>query len=278
MAALALAAPRGDRLGPCRVVVACATPLDVASGSRETLCALAGPRLLVAEATRPPPARSLAARWLSLLESHHEPDAIARVPELLALARRLAARRLRADHAGGRHRAAGRRARRRPRGEDAIVAVGLGPKPPWVYPYTDHAPGTSAIRRASSRSARRRGQADSLASSEHAAREAAHRSCSVTRRALMTRALVRAPAYRERSNPYMYCIDPCPIIASKSIIRSLKREAPEACHRGRHSPGEIRRKRCAGRGQAVDNPVGNKWIKKVIVPAFSVACNPIHRK
>jgi hypothetical protein len=75
--------------------------------------------------------------WLSLLDSHHEPDAIARIPELLALARRLL-------HAGFEPtvlegvtelnegvRVVGRA------GEDQVVAVGLGPKPPWVFPYTD---------------------------------------------------------------------------------------------------------------------------------------------
>jgi len=25
-------------------------------------------------------------------------------------------------------------------GEDAIVAVGVGPRTPWVFPYTDHVP------------------------------------------------------------------------------------------------------------------------------------------
>ena len=45
------------------------------------------------------------------------------------------ARRLRTDVARGRHRAARRRANRRTAGEDAVVAVGLEPKPPWALPY-----------------------------------------------------------------------------------------------------------------------------------------------
>jgi hypothetical protein len=75
--------------------------------------------------------------WLSWLEPHHEPDAVARIPELLTLARRLARDGFEptefesvTELADG-VRVVGRA------GEDAIVAVGLVGKPPWVFPYTD---------------------------------------------------------------------------------------------------------------------------------------------
>lgn len=78
--------------------------------------------------------------WLSLLASRPEPDAIARIPELLALARRLAREGFEptvfegvVELADG-VRVVGRA------GENAVVAVGLGGKPPWVFPFTDGIP------------------------------------------------------------------------------------------------------------------------------------------
>jgi hypothetical protein len=74
------------------------------------------------------------------LEPHHEPDAIARVPELVTLARRLARAAFQPTLLEGVTelpdgvRVVGRA------GEDAIVAMGLGPRAPWVFPYTDGLP------------------------------------------------------------------------------------------------------------------------------------------
>src|SRR5262249_41747442 len=75
--------------------------------------------------------------WLSMLESRREPDVLARIPALLALARRLNRVGFEATtlegvtEVPGGVRIAGRA------DEDAIVAVGLGPNSPWVFPYTD---------------------------------------------------------------------------------------------------------------------------------------------
>ena len=78
--------------------------------------------------------------WLSTFEAHREPDATARVVELLSLARRLTRDGFEptvlqgvTELANG-IRVVGRA------GEDAIVAVGVGSKPPWVFPYTDGVP------------------------------------------------------------------------------------------------------------------------------------------
>lgn len=126
---------------PASVIVACDPPFPAPSTERTSVCAVSAPvswwrktEAAAAFAQAPLPF------WLSLLESHREPDAIARIPELLALARRL----LRAGfeptvlegvtELNDGVRVVGRA------GEDQIVAVGLGPKPPWVFPYTDGLP------------------------------------------------------------------------------------------------------------------------------------------
>ena len=65
---------------------------------------------------------------------------MARIPELLALARRLVREGFEPTVLEGVTelrdgvRVVGRA------GEDAVVAIGLGPKPPWVFPYTDGVP------------------------------------------------------------------------------------------------------------------------------------------
>jgi hypothetical protein len=126
---------------PPKVVVACDPPLDVDAGSRETLCAHAAP---VAWWQRGE-AQAFAARasvptWLSLLASRHEPDAIARVPELLTLTRRLKRDGFEPTTLEGiKELPDGVRIMGRA-GEDAVVAIGVGPKPPWVFPYTDRIP------------------------------------------------------------------------------------------------------------------------------------------
>jgi hypothetical protein len=123
---------------PPSVVVACDPPIHGPSAEHTSVCAVAAPVSWWRKTDAPAAfAQAPLPFWLSLLDSHHEPDAIARIPELLALARRLL-------HAGFEPtvlegvtelnegvRVVGRA------GEDQVVAVGLGPKPPWVFPYTD---------------------------------------------------------------------------------------------------------------------------------------------
>jgi hypothetical protein len=126
---------------PPGVVVACDPPFPAPSTERTSICAVSAPVSWWRKTEAPAAfAQAPLPFWLSLLESHREPDAIARIPELLALARRL----LRAGfeptvlegvtELNDGVRVVGRA------GEDQIVAVGLGPKPPWVFPYTDGLP------------------------------------------------------------------------------------------------------------------------------------------
>jgi hypothetical protein len=126
---------------PANVAVACDPPLDVNAGSRETVCAHAAPVAWWRKGEAPAfAARASLPQWLSVLETHAEPDAIARIPELLSLARRLKRDGFEPTTLEGVSelpdgvRVMGRA------GEDAIVAVGVGPKAPWTFPYTDHVP------------------------------------------------------------------------------------------------------------------------------------------
>lgn len=125
---------------PENVVVVCDPALD-APAERTTLCASAAP---VSWWRRGDGAAAMARAplpfWLTVLETHHEPDAVARIPELLALARNLTRDGFEATVLEGVTelpegvRVIGRA------GEDAVVAVGLTPKPPWAIPYTDGVP------------------------------------------------------------------------------------------------------------------------------------------
>jgi len=142
--ALALSPPAKVASDPTGAVVACDPPLEPIGATalvREAVCAHASPvawwRRTEAQASG---ARASLPVWMSLFESHHEPEAVARIPELLTLARRLARERFEPTVFEGVTeldtgvRVVGRA------GEDAIVAVGLAPAPPWVYPYTDGVP------------------------------------------------------------------------------------------------------------------------------------------
>ncbi len=123
---------------PASVVVACDPPIDAPAAERTSVCVATGP-VSWWRRTEAPGAFAQAPLpfWLSLFESHHEPDAVARIPELLTLARRL----VRAGFVptvleGVTELTDGVRVVGRA-GEDRVVAVGLGPKAPWVFPYTD---------------------------------------------------------------------------------------------------------------------------------------------
>jgi hypothetical protein len=142
-AIVAFALPRGTRTAsePSTAAVACDPSTDEHASIRETICAAAVPvtwwRLSDAPAAV---ARAPLPFWLAALELHHEPDAVARIPELVTLARRLVRTGFEptvlesvTEVADG-VRVTGRA------GEDAVVAVGVGPKPPWVFPYSDGVP------------------------------------------------------------------------------------------------------------------------------------------
>jgi hypothetical protein len=139
--ALALSAGARVTSEPDSVVVACDPPVGPSSPERISVCAVGGP---VSWWRKPDAPAALAQAplpfWLSPLEPHHEPDAIARIPELLALARRLVREGFEptvlegVTELGDGVRVVGRA------GEDQIAAIGLGTKPPWVFPYTDGVP------------------------------------------------------------------------------------------------------------------------------------------
>jgi hypothetical protein len=85
-------------------------------------------------------ARGALPLWMSTLAQRHEPDAVALLPELLELARRLTRQGFEpttfegVTELKGGVRVVGRA------GEDAVVAVGIAPGPPWVLPYSDRVP------------------------------------------------------------------------------------------------------------------------------------------
>jgi hypothetical protein len=140
---VALALSPGARVGsdPSMAQAACDPPLGVEGLMRHSVCVHAGPATwwrkgdeLAAAARGPLPF------WLSALERSHEPDAVAQIPKLLTLARRLGA----AGYAptmleGVTELADGVRIVGRA-DEDAIVAVGLVATQPWVFPFTDQMP------------------------------------------------------------------------------------------------------------------------------------------
>ena len=121
---------------PPSTAFACDPPLAPATGIRESICAQVAPvswwhrgdaKAGGARATLPP--------WLSTLDSHHEPDAVARIPEMLTLARHLAREGFEPTLLEGvTELAEGVRVIGRG-GEDAVVAIGLNPGPPWTLPY-----------------------------------------------------------------------------------------------------------------------------------------------
>jgi hypothetical protein len=126
---------------PSNAVLACDPPLDDSAAPREAICASTEPVSWWRRGDSPAAAAHASLPiWLSLLEPRREPDAVARVPELLSLARRLAREGFAPSVLEGVTelpdgvRVVGRA------GEDAVVAVGLGPRAPWVFPFTDGVP------------------------------------------------------------------------------------------------------------------------------------------
>jgi hypothetical protein len=136
---IAVALSTGARLvsDPTAVVFSCDPPLGTSAGVRESICAQVAP---IAWWHRGDPAaggaRAALPAWLTPLGAHHAPDAVARIPELLTLARHLARDGFEPSLLEGVTelpdgiRVIGRA------GEDAVVAIGLNPGPPWTLPYT----------------------------------------------------------------------------------------------------------------------------------------------
>jgi hypothetical protein len=139
--ALVSSRPARVASAPATVTVACDPPPSAAAVVHESVCAASAPlawwRVGDAAAAA---ARAPLPFWLSALEPHHEADAIARVPELVALARRLGRAGFEPTLLEGVTelpdgvRIVGRAA------EDAVVAVGIAPRQPWVFPYSDGVP------------------------------------------------------------------------------------------------------------------------------------------
>ncbi len=141
VAAIALSANARAASTPTDVVVACDPSRESAPTERIRVCASARPVTWWRQSEGPGfVARAPLPLWLSTLASRAEPDAVARIPEVLALARRLAREGFEPTVLEGvveltdGVRVVGRA------GENAIVAVGLAPKAPWVFPYTDGVP------------------------------------------------------------------------------------------------------------------------------------------
>jgi len=139
----AIVAPPGAAVTwePSLAAVACDPPLGTGERTSESVCVPTSASTLWQRGD----AAAFAARgatpiWMSTLAQRHEPDAVALLPELLALARRLAREGFEPTTFEGVTelrdgvRVVGRA------GEDAVVAVGLAPNPPWVQPYSDGAP------------------------------------------------------------------------------------------------------------------------------------------
>jgi hypothetical protein len=123
---------------PAGAVLACDPPLDALATERVALCASTEPVSWWRSSDVPAAAaRGPMPFWLSLLEPRREPDAVARIPELLSLARRLARVGFTPSVLEGvTELADGVRVVGRA-GEDAVVAVGLGPRAPWAFPFTN---------------------------------------------------------------------------------------------------------------------------------------------
>ncbi len=140
---LALSRSASARSEPETAVVSCDPPLGANDRVRESVCAHGAPVDWIRQkGSAAGLARGPLPFWLSSLEGRREADAVAHIPKLLSLARRLARDGFEPTRFEGVTelpdgvRISGRA------GEDAVVAVGLVPRPPWAVPYSDGAPWT----------------------------------------------------------------------------------------------------------------------------------------
>ncbi len=141
VAAIVASPGAGVTWEPSLAAVACDPPLGASVRTLESVCIPTTASTLWQKGDAPAfAARGAAPVWMSTLAQRHEPDAVVLLPELLALARRLAREGFEPTTFEGVTelkngvRVVGRA------GEDAVVAVGLAPNPPWVQPYSDGAP------------------------------------------------------------------------------------------------------------------------------------------
>lgn len=126
---------------PSLAVATCDPPLETGAALGEAVCALSAPACpWRANDVAAVSARAPLPLWMSTLAKRTEPDAIAHIPELLTLTRRMTREGFVPTVLEGVTelpegvRIVGRAA------EDAVVAVGVAPRAPWVYPYTDQIP------------------------------------------------------------------------------------------------------------------------------------------
>ncbi len=127
---------------PSLAAVACDPPLAAPGGRMsESVCVPTIASTLWQKGDAPSfAARGATPVWMATLAQRHEPDAVALLPELLALARRLSREGFEpTTFEGVTELTSGVRVVGRA-GEDAVVAVGLVPNPPWVQPYSDGPP------------------------------------------------------------------------------------------------------------------------------------------
>ena len=138
---LTLAPAASVSADPTSAVIACDPPLGPPGGVRSSVCATSVNVSWWRKGDAPAAGATAGLPvWLAPLEPHREPDAVARIPELLGLARRLARAGFTPTVLEGVTelpdgvRIIGRAA------EDAIVAVGVGQRAPWTFPYTNGVP------------------------------------------------------------------------------------------------------------------------------------------
>ena len=140
IAAIVSSANAGVTWQPSLADVACDPPMEATATTSEAVCVPAVASMLWRRADPvASTARGTMPLWMSALAQRHERDAVALLPQLLTLARRLTREGFEPTTFEGvtelEHgvRVVGRG------GEDAVVAVGLAPSAPWVLPYSDGA-------------------------------------------------------------------------------------------------------------------------------------------
>lgn len=140
VAAIVASAMSGVTWQPSPADVSCEPPLDVSGRLGESICVPAAAAVLWKKGDAPAAvARGALPLWTSTLSQRHEREAVALLPRLLSFARRLTREGFEPTaFEGVTELRSGVRITGRA-GEDAVVALGLAPSPPWVFPYSDAA-------------------------------------------------------------------------------------------------------------------------------------------